>query len=61
MTFDAKVYLAHLSMHGPSSNLTAEQNALVWAELRRRMGEPEPAEPTEALEVNGGEDGTQEI
>jgi hypothetical protein len=60
MTFDAKVYLANLSMHGPSSNLTAEQNALVWAELRRRMGEPEPP-TTEALEVNGGEDGTQEI
>jgi hypothetical protein len=49
MTFDAKPfdaarYLDSLSMHGPSSNLTAEQNALVWAELRRRMNEPEPAE-----------------
>jgi len=47
MTFDAKVYLANLSMHGPSSNLTAEQNALVWAELRRRMEEPEPKKSTE--------------
>jgi hypothetical protein len=42
MTFDAARYLDNLSMHGPSSNLTAEQNALVFAELRRRMGEPEP-------------------
>lgn len=43
MTFDAKVYLDKLSMHGGSKELTPQESAAVWAELDRRMGkEPEP-------------------
>ncbi|MFZ3277992.1 MAG: hypothetical protein WA182_13910 [Candidatus Sulfotelmatobacter sp.] len=41
MTFDAKRYLDSLSMNGGSSELTKEQNAQVFAELYRRMKEPE--------------------
>jgi hypothetical protein len=49
MTFDAARHLDTLSMHGPEIPLTPENRALVWAELRRRMGEPalEALEPKE--------------
>jgi hypothetical protein len=42
VVFDAKVYLANLSMHGPSSNLNEAESKAVWEELYRRLGkEPE--------------------
>jgi hypothetical protein len=47
MTFDAARHLDTLSMHGPEIPLTPENSALVWAELRRRMEEPEPKKSTE--------------
>ena len=58
--FNAADYLDKLSMHGPAGNLSESESRAVWTELRRRMNEPEPP-TTEALEVNGGKDGTQEI
>ena len=42
MAFDAATHLQNLSMHGPEIPLTPENRALVWAELYRRMGEPQP-------------------
>jgi hypothetical protein len=56
MTFDAKVYLANLSMHGPSGNLSELESKAVWTELQRRMGGK--SEKEVAPETTGGEDGT---
>jgi hypothetical protein len=54
MTFDAARYLDTLSMNGGRSELTTEQNAQVWAELHRRMGEtPQVLEPTQTEVANG--------
>jgi hypothetical protein len=50
MAFDAATHLQQLSMHGPEIPLTPENRALVWAELYRRMGEPEPKKSTEGEE-----------
>jgi hypothetical protein len=47
VVFDAKVYLANLSMHGPAGNLSELESEAVWTELRRRMNEPEPEKEAE--------------
>jgi hypothetical protein len=50
MAFDAATHLQTLSMHGPEIPLTPENRALVWAELYRRMGEPQTLEPKKSTE-----------
>jgi hypothetical protein len=50
MAFDAATHLQNLSMHGPEIPLTPENRALVWAELYRRMGEPQTLEPKKSTE-----------
>jgi hypothetical protein len=42
MVFDAATYLNGLSMHGGSKELTPQESAAVWAEIRRRMPQDEP-------------------
>jgi hypothetical protein len=51
MAFDAATHLQTLSMHGPEIPLTPENRVLVWAEIYRRMGEPQPLEAPEPKEV----------
>jgi hypothetical protein len=56
MAFDAATHLHNLSMHGPEIPLTPENRALVWAELYRRMGEPQPLEAPEPKKSTEGEE-----
>ena len=45
--FSASDYLDKLSMHGGSKELTPQESAAVWAEIRRRMPQDEPKQEAE--------------